>query len=165
DKENFQQRTQNLINQYNSYVPEQLKVKYADNLDQAPHVNGALTIGENIGDLGGVTIALKAYAFALQEELGLPTNSSDEGIMQALEKAPVIDGYTGLQRFFLSYANIWRSKTRDELAEQYLQIDPHSPAECRTNGIVRNVDLFYKAFDVTSENDLWLDPEDRVHIW
>ena len=76
-----------------------------------------------------------------------------------------MDGFTGLQRFFLSYASIWRSKNRDELAEQFLQIDPHSPAECRTNGIVRNVDLFYKAFDVHEGDAMWLAPEARVAIW
>ncbi|KAB7460357.1 peptidase M13, partial [Bifidobacterium dentium] len=86
-------------------------------------------------------------------------------IESSLAGAPEIDGFTGLQRFFLSYASIWRTKNRDELAEQYLQIDPHSPAECRTNGIARNVDLFYKAFDVTADNGMWLAPEQRVRIW
>ena len=74
-------------------------------------------------------------------------------------------GFTGLQRFFLSYASIWRTKNRDELAEQYLQIDPHSPAECRTNGIARNVDLFHKAFGVQPGDGMWLAPEQRVRIW
>ena len=142
DKANFKKRTTALIEQYNAFVPSQLAEKYADDPSKAPHVNGALTIGENIGDLGGVNIALKAYAFALD-----------------------MDGFTGLQRFFLSYASIWRSKNRDELAEQFLQIDPHSPAECRTNGIVRNVDLFYKAFDVHEGDTMWLAPEARVAIW
>ena len=67
-----------------------------------------------------------------------------------------MDGFTGLQRFFLSYASIWRTKNRDELAEQYLQIDPHSPAEFRTNGIASNVDLFYDAFGVTEGDAMWL---------
>ncbi|RFT34377.1 hypothetical protein CG401_00730, partial [Bifidobacteriaceae bacterium NR019] len=70
-----------------------------------------------------------------------------------------------LQRFFLSYALVWRSKARNEIAEQLLQIDPHSPAECRTNGIARNVDLFYDAFDVQEGDEMWLDPSERVHIW
>lgn len=128
-------------------------------------MNGALTIGENIGDLSGVNIALKAYAFALDEAAGREKNGSMEAIEASLAEAPEIDGFTGLQRFFLSYASIWRTKNRDELAEQYLQIDPHSPAECRTNGIARNVDLFYKAFDVKPEDGMWLDPDQRVRIW
>ena len=165
DKANFEARTKALIEQYNAFVPVQLAEKYADEPDKAPHVNGALTIGENIGDLGGVTIALKAYAFALDEAAGRSKDGSVEAIEQSLDSAPVIDGYTGVQRFFLSYASIWRTKNRDELAEQYLQIDPHSPAECRTNGIVRNVDLFYKAFGVHEGDGMWLAPEHRVSIW
>ena len=165
DKANFEQLTQKLIDQYNAFVPTQLAEKYADDPTRAPHVNGALTIGENIGDLSGVNIALKAYAFALDEAAGREKNGSMDAIEDSLAEAPQIDGFTGLQRFFLSYASIWRTKNRDELAEQYLQIDPHSPAECRTNGIARNVDLFYKAFDVKPEDGMWLDPDQRVRIW
>ena len=165
DKANFEKRTKALIEQYNAFVPTQLDEKYADEPDKAPHVNGALTIGENIGDLGGVNIALKAYAFALDEAAGRDKDDSAKAIEESLSAAPVMDGWTGLQRFFLSYASIWRSKNRDELAEKYLQIDPHSPAECRTNGIVRNVDLFYRAFDVTPDSAMWLDPDKRVRIW
>ena len=165
DKVNFKQLTQKLIDQYNAFVPTQLAEKYADDPTQAPHVNGALTIGENIGDLSGVNIALKAYSFALDEAAGREKNGSMDAIEDSLAEAPQIDGFTGLQRFFLSYASIWRTKNRDELAEQYLQIDPHSPAECRTNGIARNVDLFYKAFDVKPEDGMWLDPDQRVRIW
>ena len=165
DKANFEKRTKALIEQYNAFVPTQLDEKYADEPNKAPHVNGALTIGENIGDLGGVNIALKAYAFALDEAAGRDKDGSAKAIEESLSAAPVMDGWTGLQRFFLSYASIWRSKNRDELAEKYLQIDPHSPAECRTNGIVRNVDLFYRAFDVTPDSAMWLDPDKRVRIW
>lgn len=165
DKANFEKRTKALIEQYNAFVPTQLAEKYADEPNKAPHVNGALTIGENIGDLGGVNIALKAYAFALDEAAGRDKDGSAKAIKESLSAAPVMDGWTGLQRFFLSYASIWRSKNRDELAEKYLQIDPHSPAECRTNGIVRNVDLFYRAFDVTPDSAMWLDPDKRVRIW
>lgn len=164
DKANFEKRTKALIEQYNAFVPTQLAEKYADEPNKAPHVNGALTIGENIGDLGGVNIALKAYAFALDEAAGRDKDGSAKAIEESLSAAPVMDGWTGLQRFFLSYASIWRSKNRDELAEKYLQIDPHSPAECRTNGIVRNVDLFYRAFDVTPDSAMWLDPDKRVRI-
>ena len=165
DKANFETLTKKLIDQYNEFVPTQLADKYSDDPSKTPHVNGALTIGENIGDLSGVNIALKAYAFALDQESGAQKDGSEQAIESSLEQAPQIDGFTGLQRFFLSYASIWRTKNRDELAEQYLQIDPHSPAECRTNGIARNVDLFYKAFDVQPDDDMWLDPDQRVRIW
>lgn len=170
DRKNFEERTKALIEQYNGFVPQQLAEKYADEPDKAPHVNGALTIGENIGDLGGVNIALKAYAFALGKASGAITGDGDEdgspaAIKALLDTAPDMDGFTGLQRFFLSYASIWRTKNRDELAEQYLQIDPHSPAEFRTNGIARNVDLFYDAFGVTEGDAMWLAPDARVRIW
>lgn len=165
DKERFQQLTKALIEQYDRFVPAQLQGKYGGDPDKAPHVNGALTIGENIGDLSGVNIALKAYAFSLDEAQGRPIDGDPAAIEAALDTAPTLDGFTGLQRFFLGYALIWRTKNRDELAEQYLQIDPHSPAECRTNGIARNVELFYKAFGVTPDDRMWLKPEERVHIW
>ncbi|MDE5641544.1 MAG: peptidase M13 [Bifidobacterium castoris] len=165
DKERFQQLTKALIEQYDRFVPAQLQGKYGDDPDKAPHVNGALTIGENIGDLSGVNIALKAYAFSLDEAQGRPIDGGPAAIEAALDTAPTLAGFTGLQRFFLGYALIWRTKNRDELAEQYLQIDPHSPAECRTNGIARNVELFYKAFGVTPDDRMWLKPEERVHIW
>lgn len=168
DRKNFEARTGALIAQYNSFVPLQLAEKYADEPDKAPHVNGALTIGENIGDLGGVNIALKAYAFALGKAAGksdAEEDGSSAAIKALLDTAPEMDGFTGLQRFFLSYASIWRTKNRDELAEQYLQIDPHSPAEFRTNGIASNVDLFYDAFGVTEGDAMWLAPKDRVRIW
>lgn len=168
DRKNFEARTGALIAQYNNFVPLQLAEKYADDPDKAPHVNGALTIGENIGDLGGVNIALKAYAFALGKAAGksdAKEDGSPAAIKALLDTAPEMDGFTGLQRFFLSYASIWRTKNRDELAEQYLQIDPHSPAEFRTNGIASNVDLFYDAFGVTEGDAMWLAPKDRVRIW
>lgn len=168
DRKNFEARTGALIAQYNNFVPLQLAEKYADEPDKAPHVNGALTIGENIGDLGGVNIALKAYAFALGKAAGksdAEEDGSPAAIKALLDTAPEMDGFTGLQRFFLSYASIWRTKNRDELAEQYLQIDPHSPAEFRTNGIASNVDLFYDAFGVTEGDAMWLAPKDRVSIW
>lgn len=165
DKANFETLTKALIEQYNGFTPAQLQEKYADDPNQAPHVNGALTIGENIGDLSGVNISLKAYAFALDEAAGRAVDGSPQAVASSLDSAPEIDGYNGLQRFFLSYASIWRTVQREELTEQYLQIDPHSPAEFRSNGIARNVDLYYSAFDVTPNNKLWLAPEERVHIW
>ena len=107
----FEARTKALIEQYNAFVPTQLQEKYADDPDQAPHVNGALTIGENIGDLGGVGIALKAYAIALDKAAGRENDGSPEAL-PSVGAAPVMDGFTGLQRFFLSYASIWRTTQR-----------------------------------------------------
>jgi putative endopeptidase len=162
DRANFEKLTAALIEQYNGFVPFQLQQKYeaAGTADKAPHVNGAFTIGENIGDLSGVNIALKAYALSL----GKSAASPDE-LAASLKDAPVVDDLSAAQRFFISYASIWRSKTRDELAEQYLAIDPHSPAEFRTNGIVSNVDSFHDAFEVHEGDAMWLDPDKRVRIW
>ena len=139
DRDAFQARTTSLIAQYDALEPRQLP---------GHHVNGALTIGENIGDLGGLGIAWKAYLLSL------------EGA-----EPPVVDGLTGAERFFLGWAQAWRTKLRDEEALRLLSIDPHSPAEFRCNQIVRNIDVFYDTFGVTPEDALWLDPEDRVTIW
>lgn len=140
DRAAFEKLTGNLIEQYNQLSPAQL--------DDSHKVNGAFTIGENIGDLGGVGIALKAYHMSL------------EG------KAPeVIEGLTAEQRFFLSYGTIWRQKGRDEIMIQRLATDPHSPAEFRCNQILKNVDAFYEAFDVKPGDQMWLDKSQRVKIW
>ena len=139
DRQAFETRTRSLIEQYNALASKQTP-------DQ--HVNGALTIGENIGDLGGLGIAWKAYQVSLRGE-----------------QAPVIDGLTGGQRFFLSWAWTWKQKTRDEEAIRLLATDPHSPGEFRCNQIVRNLDEFYGAFDVGATDELWLDPATRVRIW
>ncbi|WP_066039948.1 M13 family metallopeptidase [Herbiconiux solani] len=139
DREAFDKRTSSLIAQYDALAPAQVP-------DQ--HVNGALTIGENIGDLGGLGIAWKAYLLSLDGE-----------------EPPVIDGLTGAQRFFLSWAQAWQQKSRDAEVIRLLSIDPHSPNEFRANQIVRNIDEFYEAFDVDSHDDLWLDPAERVTIW
>jgi len=112
------------------------------------HVNGALTVGENIGDLGGVCIALKAYQIALNGD-----------------PAPIIDGYTGLQRFFLAYAQSNQAKWRPEMLRTLISSDPHSPDEFRTNQIVKNVNAFYEAFDLQPGDGLYLPPEERVQIW
>lgn len=162
DRKNFEKLTHALIEQYNAYVPLSLKKAYAakGEEDQAPHVNGALTIGENIGDLSGVNIALKAYAISEGKKA-----DTQEDLEKSLADSPVIDGRTAAQRFFHNYALIWRGVRRNELAEQYLAIDPHSPAEFRTNGIVRNVDAFYAAYDVKPGDGMWLDPDKRVRIW
>ncbi len=140
DRTKFEARAAQLIEQYSALTPV--------GLDAQHHVNGELTIGENIGDLGGLSIAWKAYNIAL-----------------AGNEPPVIDGLTGAQRFFLSWAQSWQQKARDEEAIRLLTIDPHSPPEFRCNQIVRNIDAFYDAFDVTSTDALWLDPSERVTIW
>ncbi|CAN5210230.1 M13 family metallopeptidase [soil metagenome] len=112
------------------------------------HLDGDLTMGENIADLAGLEVALDAYHRSLG---GAP--------------APVIDGLTGDQRFFLSYAQSWRTKTRPDRLRLQIASDPHSPANFRVNGIVRNMDAWYQAFDVKPGDALYLAPEKRVHIW
>ena len=140
DRAAFEERTKILIEQYDELTPDGLSDEFK--------VNGALTIGENIGDLGGITIAYKAYLMSLNGE-----------------EPPVIDGLTGAQRFFLSWGLIWRGKSRDEIAIQRLATDPHSPSEFRCNQVARNFDSFYDAFGVTDEDSMWLDPAKRVSIW
>jgi putative endopeptidase len=111
-------------------------------------VNGALTVGENIGDLGGLSIAWKAYLISLDGA-----------------EPPVIDGLSGAQRFFLAWVQTWRLKARKEEVERLLVIDPHSPDEFRGNQIVRNINEFYDAFDVKENDAMWLAPAARVSIW
>jgi putative endopeptidase len=139
DREAFEERTTALIAQYNVLEPA-----------QAPghKVNGQLTIGENIGDLGGLSIAYKAYQIAHD---GKPE--------------PVRDGYTPEQRLFLSWAAVWQAKVRTEMLLQRLATDPHSPAEFRCNQIVRNLPEFYAAFDLNDSDALWLEENQRVKIW
>jgi putative endopeptidase len=139
DREAFEERTRTLIDQYNALSPR---------LTPELHVNGALTIGENIGDLGGLGIAWKAYLLSLDGQ-----------------EPPVIDGLTGAERFFLAWAQAWQDKSRPEEVQRRLAIDPHSPDEFRCNQIVRNIDEFYNAFDVKDGDALWLDPSARVTIW
>lgn len=146
DRAAFEERTKNLIAQFDALVPQ--------GLADENHVNGALTIGENIGDLGGLGIAIKAYALSLgTDEDGRPA------------EAPVIDGFTGIQRLLLSWAQIWQQKGRDAETIRLLTIDPHAPNEFRCNQIVRNIDAFYDAFGVTASDALWLDEDQRVTIW
>ncbi|MFB7249776.1 M13 family metallopeptidase [Microbacterium sp. NPDC056234] len=140
DRAAFEERTKALIAQYDALVPVGLADEH--------HVNGALTIGENIGDLGGLGIALKAYELSLDGA-----------------EAPVIDGYTGVQRLFLSWAQAWQQKSRDAETIRLLTIDPHSPNEFRCNQIVRNIDAFYTAFDVAENDALFLPADGRVTIW
>jgi putative endopeptidase len=143
DRAEFEQRTKALIAQYDAFRPAQLP-------DDGSHVNGALTIGENIGDLGGLSIAIKAYRIALGG---------------SLDDAPVVDGLSGLERIFLGWAQVWQSKGRDEEVVRRLAIDPHSPNEFRCNGVLRNVDEFHATYGVEPGDELWLDPEERVRIW
>ena len=129
---------QKLVAQYNAYEPI-----------PGAKINGQLTLGENLGDLGGIEAAYQAYRRYVAQH-GEP---------------PVIDGYTGDQRFFLAYAEAWRQKRREGATRQQLLSDPHSPAYFRVNGIVRNVDAWYAAFDVKPGDKLYLPPEERVHVW
>lgn len=133
----FEARSKDLVNQFAEFEPL-----------PGEHVNGELTLGENIGDLTGLTMAYAAYKRSLNGE-----------------EAPVIDGWTGDQRFFLAYAQIWQRKFREEALRNRLKTDPHSPGEYRANGIVRNFDPWYEAFGVTEEDALYLPPEKRVKIW
>lgn len=142
DRAAFMERANVLIEQYDGYSPKQLGGSH--------YVNGALTVGENIGDLAGVEIALKAYEIAL----GHP-----------IDEAPEVDGLTATQRFFIGYALAERMVIRDESLITRLSTDPHSPSEFRVNGIVRNVDAWYDAFGVTAGHELWLSPQERVSIW
>ena len=148
DRAAFEERTAVLIDQYNHLVPRGLADEHT--------VNGALTIGENIGDLGGLGIAVKAYALSI---------ASDDAGPEIADAAPVIEGYTGIQRLLLSWAQVWQQKGRDAETIRLLTIDPHSPNEFRCNQIVRNIDAFYDAFGVTESDELWLDPDKRVTIW
>ena len=140
DRAEFGARTKALIEQYEEYTPRAL--------GDGHHVNGAFTVGENIGDLGGLSIALLAYRLSLKGK-----------------EAPVIDGLTGQQRVFFGWAQVWRTKSRDAEAIRRLAIDPHSPPEFRCNGVIRNLDAFYDAFEVGESDGLYLDPQRRVRIW
>jgi putative endopeptidase len=139
DRAAFEERTKALIAQYDALVPE-----------EAPdvNVNGALTIGENIGDLGGLAIAFKAYQISL-----------------AGKPSPVIDGMSGEKRLMLSWAQIWRAKVRPEEMRRRIATDPHSPAEFRCNQILKNFTPFYQEFGVTDKDALWLEEKARVQIW
>jgi putative endopeptidase len=137
DKAKFEERTGTLIEQYSAFAPfEDLSV------------NGEFTLGENIGDLGGISIGLLAYKMSLEGK-----------------EPPVIDGFTGIQRVFLGYAQVWRNKYREEALRQRIQTDPHAPSKYRANGAVRNVPEWYDAFGVTEQHDLYVEPEARVKIW
>jgi predicted metalloendopeptidase len=137
DAARFQEKADALVERYNGFSPI-----------EGMFVNGRLTLGENIGDLGGTEIAYHAYHLSLDGE-----------------EDRVIDGLTGDQRFFLGWAQIWRAKYRDEIVANLVASDSHSPVEFRVNGVLPNIDAFYSAFDVQPGDGMYLAPEERVHIW
>jgi predicted metalloendopeptidase len=137
DEERFQKKTQALAKQFSTYSPL-----------PGLQVNGEFTSGENIGDLGGLSVALAAYRLSLNGQ-----------------EAPIKDGFTGIQRFFLGWAQVWRALIRDEAMRYLVTSDVHSPPPYRVNGIVRNMDDWYEAFAVGPDEELYLAPEERVRIW
>jgi putative endopeptidase len=143
DRREFGVRTGMLIEQYDAFIPRDLQDRH-----DPPRVKGAFTVGENIGDLGGLSIALLAYRLSLGGQ-----------------SAPVIDGLTGVQRVLFGWAQVWRTKSRPAEAVRRLAVDPHSPPEFRCNGVIRNIDVFYEAFDVSEDDALYLEPQQRVRIW
>ena len=148
DRARFEERTKRLIEQYDALTPRDLEGE-----EPPLHVNGALTLGENIGDLAGLSIAWQAYVSRLKEKGETP------------QTAPAIDGLTAAQRFFTSWARGWRTAIRREFAKQLLSIDPHSPAEFRCNQVVANMDSFAEAYDLAPDDALWIAPNERVRIW
>lgn len=139
-KQHFKEKTEKLVEQYNTFSVDGL------------NVNGELTLGENIGDLGGLNIALSAYKqFAKENYLN--------------GEAPIIDGTTGLQRFFIAWARTWQELSNKESERNKIMTDPHSPNQFRANGVVRNIDDWYQTFGVDKNNTLYLAPEQRIHIW
>ena len=156
DKAAFEVKSKALIAQYDAFEPRALP---------GEHVNGGLTVGENIGDLGGLTIAHKAYTIALEKSGGAATGSlSGDGSVNPAGELPGEAPVTGGQRLFLNWSYCWRTKRRKEQELQYLTIDPHSPPEFRAN-IVRNLTEFHQAFGTVPGDGLWLDEDDRVRIW
>ncbi|WCZ33533.1 MULTISPECIES: M13 family metallopeptidase [Corynebacterium] len=151
DRANFEQLTAKLVGQFNGLVPSVLGGT------KTKGVNGEFTLGENIGDLGGLGIAVVAYKKYLD----------DNGLEDVeRQKFGDLEGeYTGFQRLFLAWARVWRSKARPEMAAQLLAIDPHAPNEFRCNVIAANIAEFYEAFEVEKGSKMWIDPEDRVTIW
>jgi putative endopeptidase len=137
DRANFELRTAKLVDQFNAYSPL-----------EGMFVNGQLTLGENIADTAGITIAHAAYALSL-----------------AGEEATVLGGFTGDQRVFLGYAQVWRYKAQEATMRRRILSDPHAPPEFRVNGAIRNVDGWYEAFEVGPDDALYLPPEERVQLW
>lgn len=148
DRAAFDALTGALVAQYNDFCP----------LDEGETcVNGQLGLGENIGDLGGLSMAYRAYQISLDE--------NDDGVVSEDEQAPVLGGLTGDQRFFMAWGQVWRNKYREEALRQQLVRGPHSPPYFRVNGVVRNFDEWYEAFGVTEDDALYIPPEERIRIW
>ncbi len=137
DQEEFETRSSKLVKQYDAFKPFPTE-----------SVNGKFTLGENIGDLGGMSVAYTAYQLSLQGKV-----------------APVMDGFSGDQRFFIGWAQVWRRKYRDEELKKRLLTDPHSPSQYRCNGIVANLDPFYAAFMIKPDSKMHIDLDKRVRIW
>ncbi|MEO9021679.1 MAG: M13 family metallopeptidase [Ginsengibacter sp.] len=137
DAEEFKKRTDRIVKQYNGFT-------VLDTL----HVNGRLTLGENIADLGGLSIAYEAF------------KNTPEG-----KANPVINGFTADQRFFINWAQIWRNNILPETAAQRILTDSHAPGEYRTNAPLENIDAFYKAFDVKKGDKMYVSPENRIKVW
>lgn len=138
-RKSFEERSEILVEQYDAFSPL-----------EGFHVNGKQTVGENIGDLTGVAVAYEAYQLYLKDHGG---------------NSPVLDGYTGDQRYFLSFGQVNRSLYTPEAYRITLSQDYHAPAEYRVNGVVRNMDAWYKAFSINPENQLYLSPDKRLRIW
>ena len=137
DRQEFEARAKQLVDQYSAYSP-------MDGL----YLNGELTLGENIGDLGGLNVAYSAYRISLGDDA-----------------APAIEGMTGNQRFFYGWGQIWRRAYREPELRRRLLVDPHSPSQFRANGIVSNMDAFYEAFDIPAGSPMYRSPEERIRIW
>jgi putative endopeptidase len=137
DDTRYRERADRLVAQYAAFepIPEM-------------HIDGRLSLGENIGDLAGLTVAHRAYRLSLDGD-----------------QAPMIGGWSGDQRFFLGWAQIWRTLYRDDALRRQLVTGPHSPGRYRVLGVVRNIEAFHEAFDVSDEDGMWLPPEERVAIW
>jgi len=137
DSERFDERAQVVIDQYSEFVP-------IDTL----HLNGELTLGENIADIGGLTVSFNAYKLSLNGE-----------------ESTVLNGFTGEQRVFFGWAQVWRSLFREEALRERILTDPHSPGKYRVNGVMNNMPEFYETFDVKEGDGHYLPEDERVKIW
>ncbi|MGP5592528.1 M13 family metallopeptidase [Corynebacterium flavescens] len=161
DRAAFEKLTAKLVEQFNGQVPTVLRDKGIESTG----VNGKFTLGENIGDLGGLGIAVVAYKkYCADNGIDL-TGAEAPFVAEGAQLELAAQEWNGLQRFFLSWSRVWRTAIRPEMATQYLAIDPHSPAEFRCNLIAGNVAEFYQAFDVSQDSPMYIAPENRVTIW
>ena len=161
DRAAFENLTAKLVEQFDGQVPTVLK----DNGIESSGVNGKFTLGENIGDLGGLGIAVVAYQNYCRDKGIDPHQNLAPFEVDSAEPELYEQNYSGLQRLFLAWARVWRTAIRPEMATQYLAIDPHSPAEFRCNLIAANVAELYEVFDVPADSPIYVAPEQRVTIW